>query len=168
MEPGFRSVKVSGRSSFGSPAACAVIGCGELIQPGSIYCACHRSARRKRASLVDAGPAPDHELDVVTHGLRARLAGKKVSIETHPCAYPDCGQPALRGRLYCSTRCRTRARTEPALITIEGVVMSLRDHASARGLDIATVYCRMRAGDSAEEAITRPIDDEMQRRRHCA
>lgn len=157
-EPGFRQAR------YAAPAACAAVGCGEDVSRGSIYCDAHRQLQRQRV-VHGEGPTDDHELDVVSYGLADRLAGKEVVIETHPCAFQDCGQPTLRGRLYCSSRCRVRARKNPALFTIDGQTMTLREHAERVGLDIATVYCRMRDGSTAEEAITRPLDDEMARRR---
>lgn len=162
--------KKNGRSSFGNPAVCAVVGCGEMVEHGSIYCHTHRHAPRKRASLVDAettGPTPESELDITTQGLRVRLAGKEVHAGP-PCIFADCAQPTLRGRLYCSSRCRSRARKSPPLITIDGLTMTFPEHVERVGLDLGTVYCRIRAGDSFEEAITRPLDDEMQRRRLSA
>ncbi len=167
-EPGFR--KMNNRARYAAPSPCATVSCGEDVERGSIYCSVCRARQRKRAAWADArpeGPTNDHELDVASYGLRDRAAGKAVVVETHPCAHPDCGQPALRGRLYCSGRCRSRSRKDPALFTIDGLTMTLREHADRVDLDIATVYCRMRAGDSAEDAIKRPLDDEMQRRRLC-
>lgn len=162
--------KLSGRCSYGNPAVCAVIGCGDLVEAGSIYCGTHRNAQRKRASMVDAettGPTPESELDITTQGLRLRMRGKEV-VEGPPCIFEDCGQPTLRGRLYCSGRCRSRARKSPPLLTIDGLTMTFAEHVERVGLDLGTAYCRIRAGDSFEEAITRPLDDEMQRRRLSA
>lgn len=141
-----------------APAPCATAGCGDMAVPGAIHCHDHRLAKRRGRRLVEPrGPTEGHELDIEV------LIGQ--CVETHPCAYQDCGQPALMGRLYCSGRCRARARTSPAEFTIEGVTATIREHAQDRGLDLGTVYCRMKEGASVEAALTRPLDDEMQRRR---
>lgn len=129
-------------------------GCGNLAAGDCLYCEAHR----QHVDPDDAGPAPDCELDVNTHGLYERLADKPVERGVSVCAHADCGQPCVAGRLYCSDRCRRRGRREPALFTIDGLTASVREHAQARGIDLGTVYARMRDGLTAVEALTRPID----------
>jgi len=140
-----------------------VIGCGDVIEPGCIYCRAHRRNRQSRPDL--SGPAPDHELDIRSYRLAERLAGQEVERGVYVCAFDDCGQPCLAGRLYCSDRCRARARREPALFTIDGVTATLPQHAKMRGVDIGTVYCRMKLGLAPEEAVTRALDDLQHQRR---
>ena len=95
-----------------------------------------------------SGPTDESELDA-----SAPSPPRPVGL---PCAFDDCGQPALLGRLYCSERCRGRAcsRKAKALIVIDGVEATLREHARTRGLDYGTVWCRLRSGATPEEAVT--------------
>jgi hypothetical protein len=130
------------------------MGCGELAAPGTVYCADHRGAyRRVRVTADIVGPSEENDLDIVATGL-SRPLGRGLST----CAFEDCGQPCLAGRLYCSDRCRRRARKEPAEFVIDGVRATLREHARAWGIDLTTVYARMKDGYGVVEAITEPLD----------
>lgn len=142
------------RGLGGFPHPCAVMGCGELAHPGNVYCVDHRRAHRsaRRAPEI-IGPSEDNDLDIVAVGL-SRPIGRGFST----CAFEDCGQPCLAGRLYCSPRCRQRARKEPAEFEIGGVRATLREHAETYGIDLTTVYARMREGYGAVEAVTMPLD----------
>ncbi len=131
-----------------SPAICATIGCGDLIKPGRGCLYCPACLVQREQPVDDDGPADAVELDIASPlGVGPR---------GNPCAHRNCGQPTLRGRLYCSTRCRGRAQSKKAraTITIDGVEATLREHAQARGIDIGTVWCRLRGGATPEEAVT--------------
>lgn len=151
-----RRVAVRG---LNTPNWCAA-GCGDLAEANCLYCPDHRQTRPEFI-----GPTDDNELDVSSHGIAERLADQTVTRGVAVCAHADCGQPCLAGRLYCSDRCRRRARKEPAQFTIEGVTATLREHATARGIDLTTVYARMRAGLGVIEAVLLPLDDLQRLRR---
>lgn len=104
--------------------------------------------------------------------LKERMAGQGSNLErvrdlgTHPC--PICDGPALPGRLYCSDVCRTRARAgEGPTVVIDGIESKPLAHAERLGISKALFYHRIRGGASVEEALTRPLNEEMQRRAMC-
>lgn len=147
------------------PSPCADPGCGKLARPGGIFC-----AGRRLAELV---PQDDEDLDVHVLTLRERLAGDGPWLRrirrygTHPCAL--CGREALPGRRYCSPGCRGVARNQGAAeVELDGVRAPLLEHARRRGLSPGTVYGRLGSGLTPEEALTRPVNEEMRDRRMSA
>lgn len=151
-----------GPSRLFQPVPCADPGCGKLARPGGIYCA----DRRLSAEPV---PQDDGDLDIHVLTLRERLADggpwlrRIARYGTHPCGL--CGRQALPGRLYCSPGCRRAVRRQgPAEVELDGVAAPLLEHARRRGLNPSTVYRRLQLGLSPEEALMRPVDQEMRRR----
>lgn len=139
------------RRGVSAPVHCSTAGCGDLARPGRgcLFCANCDSARLAQHAI--SGPTDEGELDVTLFWRAARGGA---------CGHADCGQPTMHGRLYCSDRCRSRARSAvgvQAQIEIDGVVASMRVHAANRQIDIRTVWSRLRAGLTPVEAITREV-----------
>lgn len=148
---------------------CRTIGCEGFTESESDFCgACnHGRSQRPPPRVVRPG---ERDVDLVL--LRERMAGGGPHLDrvedhgTHPC--PICEGPALPGRLYCSDVCRARARRGEGLrIVLDGIEAKPLEHAKRLGISEALFYKRIRSGASVEEALTRPLDEEMQRRARC-
>ncbi len=75
-----------------------------------------------------------------------------------------CSGPTLRGRLYCSRRCRSAGRRGEGAIVIDSVEATVAQHAKRIGMGLSTLVMRLRMGASVREALDRPIDET---RRRC-
>lgn len=137
-----------------------------MARPGSIYCP--ECQKRSSEALRAPGEAGELDLDVVTlpgkAGQERAVLRRLERVGTHPCGL--CGRPALPGRQYCSEGCRTRARAgERSQVELNGTVTTLLEHADRLGMPWSTIYTRLRRGLTPEQALTRPVDEEMRRRR---
>lgn len=145
------------------PVECAYYSmCGGTAEPGRIYC---RECRRGRGPRYLSGQAGEPDPEVEAETLRERLAGggkhtRRIAKYGHRSCI-RCEEPAMPGRLYCSSRCRFQV---PVEIELDGVTMTPIKHAARRGIGHSTFYRRLQLGLSVEEALARPIDEAMRRR----
>ena len=145
----------------GEPCA---VGCGQLAAPGRIYC----------AGCVAAPRPPSEgcaEPDVQVLTLSERLAGggplTRRLAKYGPSVCGVCGGDSMPGRLYCSGKCRSRARRPGAgEVELDGVTATPLAHADRLGLGRSTLYRRLQLGLSVQEALTRPVNQEMRGRFH--
>lgn len=152
-------MQTTARHAQGVPCAA---GCGVLAAAGHIYC---RGCLDAPVPLVE--PSDDLDLDVLL--LREKLAGggrltrRLTRYGRGHCM--RCPQPTLRGRMYCSERCRWHARRgDFATIELDGVRARPAEHAARLGIGRSTFYRRLQLGLTPEQALRRPIDVAMRQR----
>lgn len=148
---------------------CRTIGCVGFTEERSRFCS---ECNEARAQKPPPWPVRPSDRDVHRVLLKEALAGGGPHTErmrergAEECRL--CGGPSLPGRTYCSDLCRGRARRrQVGEIVIDGIRAKPLAHARRLGISKGLFYHRRRRGASVREALTRPIDEEMQRRARC-
>jgi len=106
--------------------------------------------------------------DIIVLTLSEKLAGggrySRRLAKYGPSLCRICCEPSIPGRLYCSDRCRWRARRGEAFtIKLDGIEARPLEHADRLGIGRSTFYRRLQLGLTVTEALTRPIDESMRR-----